>query len=126
MHVVRPALLTATLSVLALQFVPAQQPLAPKTIPPRKARAAGTPEVVDVTPASARRPAEVAVAINPNNADHIVAVMMHGGGPGEPRVSNWAYISVDGGMTWKGTPAQNLEQRVQGDDAVVFDRSGTA
>jgi len=112
MSVVRLALLTGTLCVTALQPVPAQPVLAPK--------------VVEVTPPGARRPAEVSVAINPTNLDHVIAVLMDSGGPGEPRITNWAYTSVDGGMTWKGAPAQNAERRVQGDDAVTFGRDGVA
>ena len=106
------ALVVAALAAATPQLVPAQDRLSPK--------------LVDVTPAGARQPAEVSVAINPANAEHIVAVMMQSGGPGEPRVSNWAYASLDGGLTWKGAPAHNKDSRVQGDDAVVFGRDGSA
>ena len=82
--------------------------------------------MVDITPPEARRPAEVSVALNPTNPDHVIAVMLQSGGPGEPRVSNWAYTSTDGGLTWKGAPADNPQRRVQADDAVVFGRDGTA
>jgi hypothetical protein len=112
MLVVRLALLAVTTFTLAPQPAPAQHPLGPR--------------VVEVTPSGARRPAEVSVAINPTNADHVVAAMMQSGGPGEPRVSNWVYTSVDGGTTWKGMPAQNADRRVQGDDAVGFGRDGIA
>jgi hypothetical protein len=85
-----------------------------------------SPRVVDVTPASARRPAEVSVAINPTNADHVIAVLMEAGAPGQPRVSNHAYVSVDGGVTWSAEAAANPDGRVQGDDSVAFGRDGTA
>src|SRR5687768_2169813 len=98
MPAVRWTLVTAALCVSAPPIAPAAPALAPR--------------VFDVTPASARRPAEVSVAINPTNPDHVVAVMMQGGAPGEPRVSNWVYASMDGGVTWKGAPAHNAQRRV--------------
>lgn len=82
--------------------------------------------IVMVTPPDARRPAEASVAINPINPDHIIAVMSQAGGPGEPRVSNYSYASLDGGVSWKPVAARNPDGRVQGDDAVVFGRDGTA
>jgi hypothetical protein len=82
--------------------------------------------VVDVTAKDARRPAEVSVAINPSNAEHVIAVMLQGGAPGQPRVSNHSYTSFDGGLTWKAVAASNPDGRVQGDDAVTFGRDGTA
>ncbi|MEW6323041.1 MAG: sialidase family protein [Acidobacteriota bacterium] len=82
--------------------------------------------MVTVTPPDARRPAEVSVAINPTNPEHVIAVLLQAGRPGEPRVSNHAYVSFDGGLTWRGSPADNGGGRVQGDDAVVFAANGTA
>jgi hypothetical protein len=84
------------------------------------------PRIVDVTPSSARRPAEVSVAINPTNPDHVIAVLMQAGAPGEPRVTNHAYVSSDGGLTWTPQAAANPDRRVQGDDAVTFGRDGRA
>ena len=106
--VVRVALVLA----VAPQVVPAQAP-------PR-------PRVVDITPAEARRPAEVSLAINPTNPAHVIAVLLQSGGAGEPRVNNWSYTSTDGGLTWKPTRVHNAEGRAQGDDAIVFGRDGTA
>ena len=82
--------------------------------------------VVDLTPADARRPAEVSVAINPTNPDHAIAVLLQAGGPGEARVTNWSFVSHDGGLRWKAVPAHNPGPRPQGDDAVVFGGDGTA
>lgn len=87
---------------------------------------AGTIAVVPITPPDARRPAEVSVALNPTNAEHVVAVLLQAGKPGEPRVSNHAYTSIDGGSTWTGSPAPNGDGRTQGDDAVTFARDGVA
>ena len=84
------------------------------------------PRIVQVTPDEARRPAEVSVGINPTNTDHIIAVLLQAGEPGGPRVTNSAYNSFDGGRTWKATAAPNPDGRVQGDDAIVFGRDGTA
>jgi hypothetical protein len=82
--------------------------------------------VVDITPPDARRPAEVSVAINPTDPDHVIAVMLQAGAPGEPRVTNSSYTSRDGGLTWHATRAHNPDGRPQGDDAVVFGADGTA
>jgi hypothetical protein len=103
----------ATLVVaLVTQLVPARQPSGLR--------------VVDVTEPGARRPAEVSVAINPTNPDHVIAVLLQAGAPGEPRVTNWSYNSTDGGLTWTPAQAQNPDARPQGDDAVVFGADGTA
>jgi hypothetical protein len=94
-----------------------------QSTPPGKPSA---PRIVRVTPDEARRPAEVSVGINPTNTDHIIAVLLQAGEPGGPRVTNYAYNSFDGGRTWKTTAAPNPDGRVQGDDAIVFGRDGTA
>ncbi len=82
--------------------------------------------LVTVTPPQARRPAEVSVAINPTNPDHVLAVMLQGGGPGEPRVGNHVYVSTDGGLTWNAQAVGYSDGRVHGDDAVVFGHDGKA
>jgi hypothetical protein len=90
------------------------------------AQGPSTIKVVDVTPKDARRPAEVAVAINPSNPEHIIAVMLQAGSPGHARVSNHAYTSIDGGLSWQSVARTNPDMRVQGDDAITFSRDGTA
>ncbi|HVG83006.1 MAG TPA: sialidase family protein [Vicinamibacterales bacterium] len=83
--------------------------------------------VVPVSAADARRPAEASVAINPTNPDHVIATFIQSSPPGQqPRSSSWQYVSTDGGLTWAGSPAENPERRVQGDDVIVFGRDGTA
>ncbi len=82
-------------------------------------------QVVRVTGPEARRPVEIAVAINPTNPDHVVAVSNQAARLGEPG-SNHVYISADGGLTWKTTAAPNPDRRSQGDDAIVFGPDGTA
>jgi hypothetical protein len=82
--------------------------------------------VVDLSSPDARRPAEVSLAINPTNADHVIAVLLQSGGVGEPRVGNWSYASHDGGLSWSAARAHNPDGRAQGDDAIVFGREGTA
>jgi hypothetical protein len=109
---VAPAAAALALLIAAVtQAVPAQRLL--------------SPHVTAITPANARRPAEVSVSINPTNPEHVIAVMLQAGAPGEPRVSSHSYTSQDGGMTWKHVRAHN-NGRVQGDDGVVFGRDGTA
>lgn len=105
--------LTAGLVATFLPFVAAQAPVGIRVVP------VSTPD--------ARRPAEASVAINPTSADHVITTFIQSSEPGQqPRSSNWGYVSTDGGLTWKGTPAANPEARVQGDDVIVFDRTGTA
>ena len=108
MHLLRLGLMAALAAVP--QLVPPQPP--------------GGLRVVDVTPPDARRPAEVSVAINPTNPDHVIAVLLQSGAPGEPRVTNWSYTSHDFGTTWTATRAAGV--RPQGDDAVVFGADGIA
>ena len=91
------------------------------------AQPAPGPKLAFISPLDARRPAEVALAINPTNPEHVIATFIQSTTPGtQPRSSNWAYVSTDGGLVWKGAPAPNPEKRVQGDDVVVFGRDGTA
>jgi hypothetical protein len=82
-------------------------------------------KVVRVTGPEAKNPAEVSVAINPTNPDHIIAVSIQGRRTGKPS-SNYAYVSEDGGLTWKSTAAPNPDRRTQGDDAIAFGPDGTA
>ena len=98
--------------------------LVPPPVPTAE-QAAGV-RIIDITPAEARRPAEVSIAIDPTNPTRIIAVLMQAGGPGEPRVSNWSYLSTDSGLTWRSARAHNPEGRVQGDDAVTFGADGRA
>jgi hypothetical protein len=90
------------------------------------AQAAPAVKVVDVTPKDARRPGEVSVAINPSNPEHVIAVLLQSGTAGHPRVINYSYTSLDGGMTWQPVETENPDGRVQGDDAITFSRDGTA
>jgi hypothetical protein len=84
--------------------------------------------VVRVTAPNARGTVEVAVAINPTNPDHIVGVSSQADTPkkGERGSTNCAYVSTDGGRTWKTSPYPNPNKRVQGDDAVTFTADGLA
>ena len=67
------------------------------------------------------------MAINPTNPEHVIATFIQSTQPGQqPRSTNWAYVSTDGGLTWTGTMAANPSRRVQGDDVIAFGRDGTA
>lgn len=83
-------------------------------------------ETVRMSNAGARQPSEVSVAINPREPQNIVAVSMQRGAAGQPRASDYAYVSRDGGRHWRTVPGHNPERRVQGDDAVAFDGEGNA
>ena len=85
---------------------------------------ATTPEAVAVTrgPHSA---VETGIAIDPTNIDHIVgAALMTIAGPAGSQITNFSYITMDGGRTWTTVAMPNPEGRVQGDDAVVIDHEG--
>lgn len=81
--------------------------------------------VVQITAPDALNTAEVSVAINPRNRDHIVVSAYQVGRPNAPRVTNALFVSTDGGDTWREEPAANPDARVQADDAVTFDAAGT-
>jgi len=82
--------------------------------------------VARVSEDGALRPAEAAIAINPANIDHLVAVSLQGMKPGAPvRISDFSYTSIDGGRTWQTVATPNDHERVHGDDAVTIARDGT-
>jgi hypothetical protein len=90
--------------------------------------AAQSPEhfVARVSDDAAIRPAEVSIAINPANTDHMVAVSLQAMKPGSTvRLSNFSYTSIDGGRTWRTVAAPNAHYRVHGDDGVTIARDGT-
>src|SRR5262249_14429881 len=82
-------------------------------------------QIVRVTDAEAKSPIEVCVAINPTKPDHIVAVSFQAGVKGEPRFSNYYYVSDDAGRSWKTVKAANPDRRIQGDDVLTFGPDGT-
>lgn len=82
--------------------------------------------VVRLSGDEARQPSEVSVAINPADPENIVGVSLQFGGPGEPAVSNVAYVTTDGGVNWRTVASHNPEGRMQADDIVTFDATGRA
>ena len=82
-------------------------------------------KVVRVTQPDAQRPAEVSVAVNPADPDQVIAVSHQSGGQGKAPAS-FAYVSDNGGASWKATRQQDMPQRHQGDDAITFGMEGTA
>ena len=113
-------LLARVVADLELWRSPAWSPSRP---PRRKPRPR---ESSTVTPAEARRPAEVSVAINPTNPDHVIAVLMQARRARRAARQQLRLPSFDGGLTWKRDRRAQPRRRVQGDDAVVFGRDGTA
>jgi imidazolonepropionase-like amidohydrolase len=83
-------------------------------------------EVVRVTRADARGACEASVAINPVNPDHIVGVSQQRPRQGGPRKTNYSYVSLDGGRTWKTANVSSVGGRIQGDDAIAFGPDGVA
>lgn len=82
--------------------------------------------VVRVSEANARGAVEPSVAIDPANPDHLVAVSIQGPQQNNPGVTNYAYVSTDGGRSWKTSPYPNPQRRRLGDDVVTFAADGTA
>ncbi|WP_239492845.1 sialidase family protein [Luteitalea sp. TBR-22] len=111
MRLVVHSLTLATLAALTLVVGEAQGPAV---------------RVVRVTGPDAPNTAEVSVAIDPTNRDHIVVSAYQVNRPGGTRVRNVLFESRDGGSTWREELAANPERRAtQGDDAVTFGPDGT-
>lgn len=71
-------------------------------------------------------PAEVSVAINPANPNNIIVVSLALGPDGGPRITNYAYMTKDGGDSWGTVATPNPDGRIQGDDALAMSGSGVA
>ncbi len=82
--------------------------------------------VVQVTDSGFRGAAELSVAINPADPENIVIVSLAEGPPEGPGITNFAYVSGDGGRSWTTVAQPNPDRRTQGDDAVTFDAQGRA
>ena len=82
--------------------------------------------VIRVTGEGFRSPAELSLAINPADPENVVVVSLAAGPASGPQTTNYAYVSRDGGLTWKTIMAPNPQGRTQGDDAVTFDARGRA
>src|SRR5262249_297029 len=82
-------------------------------------------QVVRITGSDAQRPAEVAVAVSPENPDQLIAISHQSGAPWQ-MPGSYAYIYGDGGATWEASRLPEMPQRHQGDDAVTFGLDRTA
>ncbi len=95
------------------------------------ARAVGTVHAQQRLPASVavttgpHSAVETAIAIDPTDPNHIVgsAVVTARVSDGW-KISNYTYVSWDGGSTWTSVAMPNPAEKVQGDDAVVIDHAG--
>jgi hypothetical protein len=83
-------------------------------------------QVVRITEPDAINPAEVTLAINPNNPENMIAASFQTGIPPKPRAGSYHYVTFDGGRTWTTVPTPNPRNLVQGDDVVVFGSDGVA
>jgi hypothetical protein len=82
--------------------------------------------VVRITEPDVIGACEVSVAINPTNPNNIIGTSHTSGRAGGVRMNNAAYVTTDGGKTWKMVPTQNPKGLVQGDDSITFASDGTA
>ncbi len=81
-------------------------------------------KVVSITRSDALNPNEVSIAINPENPEQVTAVSMQRTFPdGKLGITNYAYVSFDGGKTWTTRTPPNPEKRTQGDDALTYGAS---
>lgn len=82
-------------------------------------------KVVQITRDDADRPNEVSIAINPGNPEQVTAVSMQRRFPdGRPGITDYAYVSFDGGLTWTTRTMPNPDRRTQGDDALTYSTAG--
>lgn len=81
--------------------------------------------VVQVSPRDVRSAVEVSIAINPKNPDNLVAACIMRGYSKSTK-PNFTFQSIDGGKTWKTQPSLNPDDRMQGDDVVLFSADGVA
>ncbi len=101
-------------------------PAAGGTQAPADDRKAGpAPRVARVSPPEAAGAVEVSVAINPTNPDHMVAASI-ARMKQHPGITDFAYVTTDGGRTWKTVPRANPHKVQQGDDVVAFTPDGVA
>ena len=83
-------------------------------------------QVVRISEPTAIDPAEVTIAINPQNPDNMVAASFQTGRPPKPRAGSYHYVTFDGGKTWTTVPTPDSRNLVQGDDVVAFSHDGVA
>lgn len=84
-------------------------------------------KVISIVQPGAVNPDEVSIAINPKNPKQVVAVSMQREFPdGKPGITNYAYFSNNGGLTWKTVAQHNKQRKIQGDDAVTYGANGMA
>jgi hypothetical protein len=81
--------------------------------------------IAPVTPPEIKGAAEVSIAIDPTNPDHMVAVCI-GQLKAFPGITDFSYVTTDGGKTWKTAPCPNPNKRRQGDDVITFTGDGLA
>ena len=82
--------------------------------------------IVRISAPDAIDPAEVSIAINPNNPLNMIAASFQTGNPPKPRAGSYHYVTMDGGNTWQTVPTPNSRDLTQGDDVVAFANDGTA
>jgi hypothetical protein len=112
-------------ALAAAGFVPAQADEQGQSKEQAKSANKIAHRIVRVSGTKVRQPAEVSVAIDPLNLDHVVAVSVQNRRRGEA-IGNAIYTTEDGGRSWQTILTANPENRRQGDDAVTFGPDGVA
>ena len=97
----------------------------PATANPPAAKSYRRRESRGVSPPDAKGAVEVSIAINPTNPDHMIAVSI-ANMKKHPGISDFAYVTNDGGRTWQVSPCPNPHKRRQGDDVIAFMPDGLA
>jgi len=83
-------------------------------------------QVVRISEPAAINPAEVTIAINPQNPDNMIAASFQTGLPPKPRAGSYHYVTFDGGKTWTTVATPDPKNLVQGDDVMAFSSDGIA
>lgn len=78
-------------------------------------------KIVPIADTAAADPNEISVTIDPSNPNRVMAVSMQRAfESGKPGITNYGYVSNDGGLNWETKPHPNPGYRIHGDDAIVF------
>jgi hypothetical protein len=83
-------------------------------------------QIIRINSPEVFNPCEVSIAINPINPLNMIGTSHFSGKDGGAKRSNAAYVTTDGGKSWKTYFTANPKTIVQGDDAVAFNSEGVA
>jgi len=80
-------------------------------------------KVVRISHPDDYQPAEVSITINPTNTKNIVAAFITRK-KSFPHIQDYTYATFNRGKTWEKVKTQNPQNRIQGDDGLMFSSTG--